>query len=900
MEKTLVIIDGNSLINRAYYAMQRPMITREGLYTQGVYGFLNMLAKIRKDYKPGYIAVAFDLKAPTFRHKEYAEYKAGRKKMPPELAMQMPLLKDVLAAMNIRMLEMEGFEADDIIGTVARQAEEEGLSPLIITGDKDELQLATDVTRVLITRRGISEFEIYDKNAMIEKYGFTPTQFIDFKGLMGDQSDNIPGVPGIGEKTAQKLILEFGSVENLIENIDTLKKSKMKENIEENSQLAMMSKRLATINVNVPIDFELSEMRECEPDYDKLIEVYKKLEFNSFLKKLDRNVTTESETAPVGVAGDGAPAIPDEKSIETEMISTESDFSKLEKMLASGGEVSLKVLSNHDHKGSLEIYGIGFLSGKKFLYVKSDACMGNREKLASVLNSSKASFTGHDLKDDYFALMNLGVRNFNTGFDSAIAQYVLNSSRSGYDIKSMASEYYHADIENEKDFYSDNGQVDLFSDNTETYASYARRWCAVSQGLMSVLKAQIEEDEAEKVLYEVELPLIEVMAGMEAEGFTVDEKVLASIGSVLDERIAELTASIYGLAGEEFNIKSPAQLGPILFEKLGLPAGKKTKKGYSTSAEVLEKLKDKHEIVPCILEYRMLTKLKGTYVDGLIPLIGTDGKIRAHFQQTVAATGRISCTEPNLQNIPVRNDFGRRIRKAFVPQEGCVLVGADYSQIELRVLAHMSCDEQLIEAFNKGADIHKLTAAKVLGIPEEEITPLQRSRAKAVNFGVIYGMSSFGLSTEIHVTRKEADQYIKDYFEKYSMVKRFMDEQIEFAKAQGYVKTLMGRKRYINEITAGNYMVRQLGERLAMNSPIQGSAADIIKLAMIKVHAELKKRNLKSRLILQVHDELIIETRNDEIDEVKKLLVENMENAADLKVKMTADLNTGKNWYDLK
>lgn len=897
MEKTLVIIDGNSLINRAYYAMRRPMITRSGLYTQGVYGFVNMLNKIKKDHEPGYIAAAFDLSAPTFRHKEYAEYKAGRRKMPPELAMQMPLLKEVLSAMNIKILEIEGFEADDIIGTIAVRAEAEGLEPLIITGDKDELQLATDKTRVIITKKGISEFETYDKQAMINKYEFAPAQFVDFKGLIGDQSDNIPGVPGVGEKTARKLILEFGSIENLIENIDTLKNNKVKNNLADNIQLAVMSKRLATINTDIPLDFKSDELSVKEPDYDKLIEVYKKLEFNSFLKKMNKHLPGGGLDS-ANISGDIKGGMPDYEKIEKIIIRSADDLDELERLLSGSKTVAVKTLSNHDHKKSLEVYGIGFLTTDGFVYVHECACAGDR--FAKMLNEVKPEYIGHCLKDDYFVLMSMGITEFKTCFDSAIAQYVLNSGRSNYDINSIANEYFHIGIQDEEDFLNDNVQTDFLNDACREQAAYTAKWCAYAMGLKNLLSALVAEDGTDKILYQIELPLVEVMAGMESEGFMADEVTLSEIGSAISGQIEELAKTIHEMAGEVFNIKSPAQLGTILFEKLGLPAGKKTKKGYSTSAEVLEKIVDKHPIVSLILNYRRLTKLKGTYIDGLVPLIGADGKIRAHFQQTVTATGRISCTEPNLQNIPVRNDLGRSIRKAFVPQHGYILVSADYSQIELRILADMSGDAELIKAFNTGADIHKITASKVLNVPKDEITPLQRSKAKAVNFGVIYGMSSFGLSSEIHVTRREAEEYINEYFKKYKTVRKFMDDRIAFAKENGYVQTIMGRKRYINEITASNYMVRQMGERLAMNSPIQGSAADIIKLAMISVYGELKKRGLKSRLILQVHDELIIEAKEEELEEIKKLLTESMENVVGLKVKMAVDLSTGLTWYDLK
>lgn len=886
MEKTLVIIDGNSLINRAYYAMQRPMITKEGIYTQGIYGFINMLTKIEKDYEPGYITVAFDLKAPTFRHLEYKEYKAGRKKMPPELAMQMPLLKDVLRAMNIKLLEEEGFEADDIIGTVAREAEEQGLEPLIITGDRDALQLATDITKVLITKKGISQFELYDKQAMIDKYGFTPTQFIDFKGLMGDTSDNIPGIPGVGEKTAQKLILEYGSMDNILANTDKIKAKKLREKIEDNIQLAVMSKRLATINTYVPLELNFDEFKMEEPDYEALIDIYTKLEFNSFLKKLDVSSVKDAAEQQMISA----------EQFKQQIIKTLQDLEILE----TDTPIYLKVLGDYNHKGIPEIFAVCFVINDTFAYING-ADHQLIQAFVERLNQKNQPLIGHDLKCDYYMLMHYGLTQCNTQFDTAVAQYVLDSSRSNYDLKTLAYEYFHETIQTEKELMEANNQVDLFTDLTTEYCDFCTKWCAAVKSLMPLLKERIAETGSDKVLYDVELPLIEVMASMEYEGVRVDEQELTSLGKIITERVEEIKNQIHEYAGEKFNINSPAQLGPILFEKLGLPAGKKTKRGYSTSAEVLENIVDKHPIVPLILEYRTLTKLNGTYIEGLLPLVAPDNRIHAHFNQTVTTTGRISCTEPNLQNIPIRQEFGRQVRKAFVPRsEEHTLVGADYSQIELRVLAHMANDDVLIAAFNNGEDIHRTTAANVLGLNPEDVTLEERSRAKAVNFGVIYGMSAFGLSSELHITRKEANDYINTYFERHIAVKQYMDQQVEFCKENGFVSTILGRKRYINEIGASNFMTRQVGERLAMNSPIQGSAADIIKIAMIKVYHALKEAGLQSKLILQVHDELIIDTCISEQETVEKLLVENMENAIEMKAKLVADLNQGSSWYELK
>ena len=885
MENRIVIIDGNSLINRAYYAMQRPMITKDGIYTQGIYGFINMLNKIKTDYEPGYLTVAFDLKAPTFRHLEYDQYKAGRKAMPPELVMQMPLLKDVLHAMNIKTLELEGFEADDIIGTIAREGEEQGLCPMIITGDKDALQLATDKTQILITKKGISEFELFDYEKMLERYELTPQQFIDLKGLMGDSSDNIPGIPGVGEKTGIALLKQFGSVENLIVHTEEISKPALRKKVEENVQLAVMSKRLATINRYVPIEISFDEMKTAEPDYDQLIELYTKLEFNSFLKKLS-DKKTKTELTPQEV--------PD---VKMHILRNEAELEDWK--LQGNCGMFLKVFSDFNHVQQPDITGI-FLMGKcDAWYINCDEV--SAEMAVSALNRQKLSLWGHDIKDDLYALTMFGFSQYEVVYDTAIAEYVLDVSRNNYDLKSLAFERLHVEMEDAEDYITGSGQLDMFTDKTQRYASYGAICGGVATQLHKLQEKELTEKGLDRVFYEAELPLIEVLADMEAEGIRADKKFLDDFGTDIQEKIQVLEQQIYEYAGTTFNINSPYQLGDILFETLGLPAGKKTKRGYSTSADILEKIRDKHPIVDAVLEYRNLTKLKSTYVEGMKPLISGDGKIRAHFQQTVTTTGRISCTEPNLQNIPIRQELGRRLRKAFLASdEKHILIGADYSQIELRVLAHLSQDENLLEAFNHGEDIHKTTASRVLGIPMDEVTAADRSRAKAVNFGVIYGMSGFGLSENLHITRKDAEAYIQTYFQKHAKVKEYMDQQIENCRRTGFSETILGRKRAIHEINASAYMVRQLGERLAMNSPIQGSAADIIKIAMIKVHRELKEKYPDSHLILQVHDELIIDSSRNELEEIKELLVRNMEDAMKLSVKLLAEVNIGENWYDLK
>ena len=888
MSDRIVIIDGNSLINRAYYAMQRPMITKEGVYTQGIYGFINMLTKIQDDYSPDYIAVAWDRKAPTFRHEEYKNYKAGRKKMPMELAMELPIMKDILTAMNISNLEIDGFEADDIIGTVARIAEEEGIEPLIITGDKDALQLATDKTHILITRKGISEFDLYDREKMIERYQLTPQQFIDLKGLMGDQSDNIPGIPGVGEKTGIKLLTQFGSVANLLANTDQISNAKLRQKVEDNAQLAAMSRRLAEINRFVPLDINIEDFRVSAPDYQALIDIYVKLEFNSFLKKLN----------PADIQD--ALGVTEEKEIDyTEFVIDSVESLSALSAIEKGSPAVIKTFSDGNHVQDPVLTGMAILSGQDYYYISvSDAEM--ERKLVEILDERKLSYIGHDLIKDYYVLMRKGQTEFTTLYDTAVAGYVLDPTKSRYDLKLLAFEIMHCEFQDENEFMEDNCQMDLLGGTEKKYREFGLEYCKTVNKIKKLQEEKINDNELDCVFNEVELPLIEVLASMEAEGFDVDENVLSGLGKMLKTEIDSLEDGIFALAGKEFNINSPQQLGNVLFEDLGLPSGKKTKRGYSTGADVLEKLRDKHPIIDMVLQYRTLTKLNSTYVEGLKPLIGRDHRIRAHFQQTVTATGRISCTEPNLQNIPVKQELGRQLRKAFVCGENEILVGADYSQIELRVLAHLSGDENLIDAFNKGDDIHRNTASRVFNIPYDEVTPLDRSRAKAVNFGVIYGMSGFGLSENLHITRKEAEKYIADYFHKHDAVKRFMDAEVAFCKENGYTKTIMGRKRYIHEINSSNYMTRNLGERLAMNSPIQGSAADIIKIAMIRVYRELKEKNYRSKLILQVHDELIIKADRDEKERIEELLIRNMEEAMQLKVKLESDLNTGETWYELK
>ena len=879
----IIIIDGNSLVNRAFYAIQRPMITKEGIYTQGIYGFLSMLYKIQEDYSPDYAAVAFDLKEPTFRHKEYSGYKAKRRPMPPELAMEMPILKDILRAMNIAILEKPGFEADDILGTVSKIAEEKGIEPIIITGDKDSLQLASDTTKVLFTKKGVSDFDLYDKDKVVERYGLTPLQFIDLKGIMGDTSDNIPGVPGIGEKGGIELLTQFGSLENMLDHTDEIKKPAMRAKVEENADLARMSKHLATIIRDVPMDVDLSEMRFGEPDQDKLRELFEKLEFKNFLKKL-------------GPAGTGKIEIKIPEDIREVFVRSSDDLDALDAF--KGQEVFVMQFGEFSHSKDLRPEGLVFKTPDLACYV--DLRSLSFQQFSEKLNDLGLRVYGHDVKNFLYGTIYTGSACPEVTFDTSVCEYCIDPTRKDYGLESVAYDRLGYEASSDENTQGQDDQMDLFRDSAKDDLRRGMFCASITDALRKVQESELKKQGLEKVFYGCELPLIEVLASMEAAGICCDAQFLKDFGKSLEKDVQALENEIHDLAGETFNIKSPIQLGEILFEKLELPFGKKTKRGYSTSAEVLEKLRDKHPIVDKVLEYRNLTKLASTYIDGMIPLIAPDGRIHCHFQQTVAQTGRISCTEPNLQNIPVRQELGRQIRKAFHAGDGKVLIGADYSQIELRILAHLSEDEALLSAFNNNEDIHRLTASRVLGIPYDQVTPNERAKAKAVNFGVIYGMSGFGLSEEIHTTRKEAEEYIREYFLKHPKVKDYLDSRIELARTKGYAETILGRKRLIREISSPNYMLRQFGERLAMNTPIHGSAADSIKLAMNKVYRELKDKYPGSRLILQIHDELIIEADTEDKEEIAALLRRSMEEAVELSVKLTVDLNTSDNWYDLK
>ncbi|MDK0696323.1 DNA polymerase I [Clostridium perfringens] len=865
--KRLLILDGNSLLNRAFYAV--PLLSNsEGTHTNAIYGFTNMLFKMREDIKPDYIVCTFDKKAPTFRHLEYGDYKAGRKKMPPELAEQFPIVKEMLKLFSITTYELDGFEADDIIGSLAKVAEGEGIEVYIMTGDKDALQLAAKDINVCITKKGVSEIEVYNYDRMIEEYGVTPTQFIDVKGLMGDKSDNIPGVPGVGEKTAFKLIKEYGSVEAVLENIDNISGKKLKENLTEYSEQAIFSKKLATIMTNVPIDFDLDEIKSKD-DYnkDQLKALFTKLQMKSILDKLSNGEEEEPEIE-VKITN-----IENNKELEELLKNIKEEvyinFTYLNKEKYSTIEID-KIFINYDEKN----YLINF----KELSKEEE----NIKSFKEFFENEDILKNGYSIKNALTALKKLGIEVKGLAFDCELAAYLIDSSKGEYTLLSLINNYL-SKFPNVKE-----GEGDLVG-------------ISFMKELTLVLKKKIEEEKMERLMYDIELPLETVLSSMESIGFKVNKNILDELSIKFKRELEETQKEIFELADEEFNINSPKQLGKILFEKLDLPVIKKTKTGYSTNAEVLEKLKDKHPIIEKITYFRQLSKIYSTYVEGLKAVIDTDGSIHSTFNQTVTTTGRLSSTEPNLQNIPIKYEMGREIRKVFIPKkEGDLLISADYSQIELRVLAHISGDENMIDAFNHHSDIHTKTASEVFKVPVEEVTPLMRSRAKAVNFGIVYGIGDFSLSQDLNISRKEAKEYMDIYFERYPKIKEYISKVIEEAKTKGYVLTMLNRRRYIPEANASNKIVKALGERLAMNAPIQGTAADIIKLAMVNVYNKLKELNLNSKLILQVHDELIINVVKGELDIVKKILKEEMENTIKLSVPLDVDVNVGEDWYRLK
>ena len=877
MEKMLVV-DGNSIVNRAFYGV-RMLTNSKGMFTNALYGFLNILQKYLESEAPDYVCVAFDVKHPTFRHEKYPEYKAGRHGMPEELRMQMPVLKELLAAMNIKIAELPGFEADDILGTVSEMCNNCGIVCDVVTGDRDALQLATDTTKIFLTstKGGNTVTDVIDRNEIINRFGVTPDRIIDAKGLMGDSSDNIPGVAGVGEKTAYALLREHGSLEGVYENIENIK-GKMREKLENGKESAFMSREIATICKTAPVEFTLEDCRRKEPDIDAFRRMLIELEFTAMLKKLD--------------VGSDEPA--EAKKLESICFSSAKDAAESIKVLLQAKELAFYLF-----KVGAETVGVAVTQGEKSFYFDMTGGLLSEisvDDLKPVFESDIPKVF-HNCKDEIVYLSKLGIEINNIAFDTALAAYILEPARSRYDIDILLN------MQLPEEFAPKGKKAKTLFDMAGSDISEIAS--GILGGMLALKDNQLREIEArgqKELLEEIELPLARTLAEMEIEGFKVDKDKLAEFAGLLDIRIGELTGTIYEKAGCEFNINSTKQLGEVLFEKLSLPVIKKTKTGYSTDSDVLDKLEAENSIITDIKEYRMLSKLKSTYCDGLLQVIDSrDGKIHSKFMQTVTVTGRISSTEPNLQNIPVRHELGREIRKMFVVSEpDKVLVDADYSQIELRVLAHIANDENMINAFKSNEDIHRITASQVFGVKPEEVTPAMRSNAKAVNFGIVYGISDYALSVDLGITRKEAKAYIEGYLEKYSGVKAYMSDIVEKATTDGYVTTLLGRRRYIPELKSTKFLEKSFGQRVALNTPIQGTAADIIKIAMVKVSKRLKKEGLKSRLILQVHDELIIEAEPSEKERIELILKEEMESAITLRLPLVANIETGKSWYECK
>lgn len=876
--KKFIIFDGNSVINRAFYGV--PLLsTKQGIYTNAVYGFLNILIKYLTNDRPDYLAVAFDVREKTFRHKKYDGYKAQRKGMPEELAMQMPILKRVLSAMNIEMIEMPGYEADDIIGTVAEKCGEKGIECIITTGDRDSFQLASENTSVYLTstRMGKSETKIITPETIMEMYGVTPKKMIDIKSLMGDSSDNIPGVSGIGEKTAVKLIGEYGSLGGVYENIDTIKGA-TKTKLEAGKEMAYLSYELAEIFTKVPIEFDVEKF--ALKDYDKtaLAEIFNELEFTKLFDKL--GIKNEKPAA--------------KKELKPQIIEDRASAEKAIKEITALKEFAYNILN---FEGEICTVSVSSEDRQWVFLFKSGLFASLVPEDIKDIFTCGAKKTTHSLKEDIVILKDYGILPQNIVFDTSLASYVVNPIKNSYDIGGLMG------FETmEEKFGKGKKAINPTSLPLDEISEYGALLAASILELKEELSKVIKERNQDYLYYEIELPLAYVLADMEQAGFKVDRAALTEFGKIISQTIDITAKSIYELAGEEFNINSPKQLGEVLFEKLELPVIRKTKTGYSTDADVLDKLSGKHEIIGQISSYRMLSKLKSTYIDGMLPLINpADGKIHSKFNQTVTATGRISSTEPNLQNIPVRTEIGSQLRKMFVAKsDEYTLLDADYSQIELRILAHISKDEVLTEAFKNGDDVHTITASQVFHVAPENVTPQMRSNAKAVNFGIIYGISDFALAGDLHVSKKTAGDYINGYLDKYPGVRQYMADTVAFAKENGYVSTIFGRRRDIPELKSQKYVERSFGERVALNTPIQGSSADIIKLAMVKVYRALKEGGYKSRLILQVHDELIVEAHKDEIKEVKEILKKCMESVVELTVPIPVDVGEGESWYEAK
>lgn len=925
MSEKLVLIDGHSILNRAFFGI--PDLTNsEGLHTNAVYGFLNIMFKILEEEKPNYLTVAFDVSQPTFRHEMFAEYKGTRKPMASELREQVPLMKEMLKAMGVTVIEKGGYEADDLLGTIAKKSEAQGLEVSVVSGDRDLLQLATDHIKIRIpkTKRTGTEIEDYYAKDVLEKYQVTPTQFIDVKALMGDTSDNIPGVPGIGEKTATALIVQYGSIENAHDHVEEIKPPRASANLKEHYDMAQMSKTLATIEINADIAYELSDARLQAVSDLYTEEAYllcKRLEFKNLLSRFEVE-------APKDGASEHFRKISDKREAEKAFAALKGKtcgfyvvpFEEVqEDGVEADGQLSLfgNMGFGDGASGNATGDGAGGYKGEKFMglaiassetdicYIEAGEQLTSDEIRVMFAESGATSYCTLDLKPQlaYMGMLEkkaVGSVSREKLFDATIAAYLLNPIKNEYPYEDIAKDYAGMMIPSRRDLLEKLTYDKAAKEKPEEFLKCVCYMAYVALASKEKLWAELEETEMAELFTSIEMPLVYTLADMEKEGIIASGEALREYGDKLAVRITELEQKIYEEAGEEFNINSPKQLGVILFEKLQLPNGKKTKTGYSTAADVLEHLAPDYPVVADILEYRQLTKLKSTYADGLVNYIAKDGRIHTSFNQTITATGRLSSTEPNLQNIPMRIELGRLIRKAFLPREGFVFVDADYSQIELRVLAHLSGDEKLIEAYREAQDIHRTTASQVFHIPFDEVTDLQRRNAKAVNFGIVYGISSFGLSQDLSISKKEAAEYIERYFETYPKIKGYLDGLVAQAKEKGYVTTMFGRRRPIPELSSSNFMQRSFGERIAMNSPIQGTAADIIKIAMIRVHDRLLEEKLRSRLILTVHDELLVETAVEEESVVRKILEEEMHGAAELSVCLEIDAHTGHDWYEAK
>lgn len=873
--ENFVIIDGSSLLNRAFYAI-RLLSNKKGIFTNGIYGFLNMLDKINADYNPKYMCVVFDRKEKTFRKDMYEEYKGNRMKFPDELSVQFPILKDILTKMGIKVLDKAGFEADDLAGTLTT-INTEGVKKLLITGDKDYLQLIKDDTDVIITKRGVSEFDTYNKDKMNEVYGLSPDEFIDLKALMGDQSDNIPGIYGIGEKTALKILSQYRTIENLYEHADELSKNKTNQRIIEGKDMAFLSKKLATIVKDVDISVNIEDYKIKDQDNEALREVYEDLELNSRLSSL---VGTKKVEAV-------------ENNLEVEIL----DKDNLDVLKNLKDEFIFYITTDTDKYLSSKIVYITFILDKVYI-IKTD----NLSAIKHILESSEIKKVSHDIKKVYVLAQKEGIKINNFSFDTAIAYYLIDSNKSNYSIQSMAMDYLQRQINSFEDIYKKEKIKEklVSAVDMDTAEGVLSNEIKTIKDAYPILKEKIDSLDEKTLFYDIELPLSEALADMEFIGFKVDRDELLRLGDEYDELIKEKERIIFSLASEEFNINSPKKLSEILFDKLGIKPIKKTKTGYSTDAEVLEKLSDKHPIADQIVEYRTYQKLKSTYIDGLKDLIDETGRIHSYFNQTNTATGRISSQDPNLQNIPIRTEAGRKIRKAFVSEEGYTLVDSDYSQIELRILAYIANDEKMLHAFKEGFDIHRKTASEVFNIPFDEVDNEHRSRAKAVNFGIVYGISDYSLSQDLKISRKEAKEYIDKYFEKFSGVHKYMSDVVEKAKKDGYVKTLFNRRRNIPELQNSNFNIRAFGERVALNMPIQGTSADIIKIAIVKIFNKFRDDCLDAHIIVTVHDEIVVEVKKEELDKVRNIIRTLMENIDGLDMDLKVDINQADNWYDAK